>query len=69
MARRMGPSAGVDYNSHYLIANSVASYPSPLQREMVGWGRFLQLVENIGISKTTNRTREIMEKGQERGES
>jgi hypothetical protein len=34
---------GVDFNTLYLIANSVVSYPSPLQREKVGWGRFLQL--------------------------
>jgi hypothetical protein len=29
----MGPYAGVDYKSPYLIVNSVVSYPPPLQRE------------------------------------
>jgi hypothetical protein len=64
MARRMGPYARVDYNSHYLLVNSVVSYPSHCKGKWVGWGIFLQLVEYIGISKTTNRTRE---KGEGKG--
>jgi hypothetical protein len=32
---RMGPYAGVDYNSSYLKVNSVVSYPPPLQRDGV----------------------------------
>ncbi len=41
----MGPYAGVDFGSPYLIVSSVVSYPPPLQREKgrvgkiysVGW--------------------------------
>jgi hypothetical protein len=32
----MGPFAGVDYISPYLIVNSVVNYPPPLQRERRG---------------------------------
>ncbi len=35
----MGPYAGVDYNSLYLIVNSVVSYPPPLQRVRGGVGK------------------------------
>jgi hypothetical protein len=34
----MGPYAGVDYNSPYLIVNSAVSYPPPLQGKGVEWG-------------------------------
>ncbi len=35
----MGTYAEVDYNSLYLIVNSVASYPPQIQRERVGVGK------------------------------
>jgi hypothetical protein len=35
----MGPKAGVDYNSPYLMVNSVVSYPPPLQRGRGGVGK------------------------------
>jgi hypothetical protein len=35
----MGPYVGVDYNSLYLIVNSLVSYPSLLQRERGGGGK------------------------------
>ncbi len=35
----MGPYAGVDYKSPYLIVNSVVSYPPKLQRERGGVGK------------------------------
>jgi hypothetical protein len=35
----MGPYAGVDYNSPYLIVNSVVSYLPPLQRGRGGVGK------------------------------
>jgi hypothetical protein len=34
----MGPYVGVDYNSPFLIVNSVVSYPTPLKRERDGVG-------------------------------
>jgi hypothetical protein len=60
----MGPYAGVDYNSSYLIVNSVVSYPMDnIHPHYKGTGvelrRSLQLVEHICICllifKTTNR--------------
>ncbi len=35
----MDPYAGVDYNSPYLIVNSVVSYSPPLQRKRGGVGK------------------------------
>jgi hypothetical protein len=35
----MGSLAGVDFDSPYLIVNSVVSYPLPLQRERGGKGK------------------------------
>jgi hypothetical protein len=35
----MGPIAGVDYNSRYLIINSVVRYPPPLQMERGAVGK------------------------------
>jgi hypothetical protein len=35
----MGPYAGVDYNSPYLIVKSVVSYPVLPQRERGGVGK------------------------------
>jgi hypothetical protein len=35
----MGPYAVVDYNSPYLIVNSLVSYPPPLQKERDGVGK------------------------------
>jgi hypothetical protein len=68
-----GPYAGVDFNSSYLIVNSVVSYPPHYKVKGVEWGRSLLLVEHIciclQISKTTNRKRESREKGEARGES
>ncbi len=34
-----GPYVGVDYNSPYLIVNSVASFPPLIQRERGGVGK------------------------------
>jgi hypothetical protein len=70
----MRPYAGlwVDYNSLYLIVNSIVIFPRPLQRVngVVEWGRSVLLVEHLCIcllfSKTNNRS---TEKGEERGGS
>jgi hypothetical protein len=35
----MGPYAGVDYNSPYLIVKFVVSYPPALQRDRGGVGK------------------------------
>jgi hypothetical protein len=35
----MGAYEGVDYNSAYLIVNSVVSYPPPQQKERGGVGK------------------------------
>jgi hypothetical protein len=40
----MGPYAGVDFNSPYLIVNSVVSYPPPIQW-VCRWFRFAQLAK------------------------
>ncbi len=47
----MGPGthAGVDYNSLDLIVNSVVSYPPPIQKTGVEWGRSLILDEHFCI--------------------
>ncbi len=42
----LGPYAGVDYNSPYLIVNSIVSYSSSLQREKGGVGK----ISPIGLS-------------------
>jgi hypothetical protein len=56
----MGPYAGVDYNSPYLIVKFVAIHPH-YKGKVVELGRSLLLVEHICIclliSKTTNRNR------------
>jgi hypothetical protein len=71
----MGLYTGVDYDSPYLIVNSVVRYPLPLQRERGRAERSLPLVEHsfisLLISKTTNRSRKRDggRGGEERGES
>jgi hypothetical protein len=52
----MGPYAGVDYNLPNLIVNSTVSYPPPLQREGVEWGRSFLLVEHISICLLISKT-------------
>jgi hypothetical protein len=58
----MGPYAGVDYNSPYIIVNSLVSYPPHYKGKGVKWGRSFLEVEYICIclliSKSTNRKRE-----------
>jgi len=61
--------AGVDFNSPYLIVNSIASYPPPLYKgEEVQWERYLLLVVHICncmlIFKTATRKRESTGKGE-----
>jgi len=70
----MGPYAGVDYYSPYLIFNSLAMQLSTptTKRKGVEWGRSFQLVEHVCmcllISKTTIRKiRESTEKGGGKG--
>jgi hypothetical protein len=69
----MGPYAGVDYNSLYLIVNSVVSYAPPLQRGKVWSGKHLSywlstFVARLLISMITNRKRKSTKKGKGRGE-
>ncbi len=70
----MGPYSGVDYDSPYLIVNSIVSYPTPLQRERgeVGkispyWLSNEHVCMCLLIPKTTLRKRESTEKGEGRG--
>ncbi len=69
----MGLYAGVDFNSPYLIVNSIVSYPTPpLQKERdivgkispIGWAHLYLL-----ISKTGLLCKHKTEKGEGRGES
>jgi hypothetical protein len=52
----MGPYAGVDYNSSYLMVNSVVGYPPSLPREGVGVGKISFLVEHIYICLLISKT-------------
>ncbi len=63
----MGPHAGVDYESLYLVVNSVVSYPPPLQKERGGVGKIfdwarLHLSTNF---QTTNRKSECTRRERE----
>jgi hypothetical protein len=52
----MWPYAGVDFNSPYLIVNSVVSYPLHYNRKGVERWRSLQLVEHIFICLLISKT-------------
>jgi hypothetical protein len=52
----MGPYAGVDYNSPYLIVNYAVSYPPPLQGKGVEWRKSLLLVVHICICLLISKT-------------
>jgi hypothetical protein len=66
--------AGADYNSHYLMVNSIVSYPPSLQREK-GWsGEDLSYllstyVSVFEFSKPVFDRNTSTEKGEGRGES
>ncbi len=63
----MGTYAGVDYNSPYLIVNSVVSYPPPCyKRKGVEWGKSLLLVYHICNRFYVNTSTEM---GEGKGES
>jgi hypothetical protein len=52
----MGPYAGVDYNSPYLIVNSLVSYSPHYKGKGVDLGRSLLLVEHICIYLLISKT-------------
>ncbi len=70
----MGPYAGVDYNSLYLLVNSVVSYPFHTHYKGKGaeWGRSFLLVEhfciNLLIPKQPIGKRRVPRRGREGGE-
>jgi hypothetical protein len=50
----MGPYAGVDYNSPYLIVNSGVTIHNHYKGKCVEWGSSLLLVENIVSDLSAN---------------
>jgi hypothetical protein len=72
----MGPYSGVDFNSPYLIVNSVDNFPPQLQRDRGGVGKislkgwaYLYLSANFQNCFFLCKHKYCTEKGEGRGES